>query len=291
MSIAGEWILKRLLAVRKKVSDLKSVKQSQINHEDYIRWQYNSSKTLFKKFSNLCVAGKSVLEIGCGTGGRSAFLASQGAKRVVGIDIQHNEIDVAKKSTKGLYPELARKLEFYACGENEKLDLGTFDVVMLVDVMEHVVSPPDMMRLMHQYTKPGGQAFFSCIGYYNHAGSHMGMLPFVNLFFSDETILNTVRNEVSQPDYIPGRFDSNPPIERWRGLYDLRDRPGEYLNKLTLRKLNKLVKYSIFPYTEKTVIGFSENHNLLRPLNLLKDIPMLQEVFHSLVVVECRRGV
>ena len=159
----------------------------------------------------------------------------------------------------------------------------------MVDCMEHVVSPPSMMRLAHGYTRPGGQFFFSNYGYYHHAGSHTDLLPFVNVVFSDETILNVTRRLVTEPDYQPTRFDSDPPIERWRGLYDLRDRPGEHLNKLTLREMKKLVRHSIFSETRMTVVGFGRKHPLLRLLDGLRHVPLIQEVYHSLVVVECRK--
>lgn len=85
-------------------------------------------------------------------------------------------------------------------------------------------------------------------------GDPHGPDPFVNLLFSDETILNVIRWDVSRPDYRPTRFDSSPPLERWKGLYDLRDRPGEYLNKITIRGVRRLLRYGPFRSSRLTVI-------------------------------------
>lgn len=259
------------------------------NYVDYIRWQYESSSRLFALYPDFDPRGKEILEIGCGTGGRAAYLASCGAKRVVGIDINGEEIAVAKRQCAELFPETNSNLEFHTSGEDRPLDIGQFDLVILVDCMEHVVSPPAMMRLAYDYTKPSGKCYFSCIGYYHHRGSHMGLIPFANVFFSDETILNVMRWWVQQPSFVPSRFDSNPPIERWRGIYDLRDRPGERLNKLTIRDMKRLVKYSIFPRARIKVVGLGGAKRLLAPFSLLKNVPLVQEVFHSYVIAEFQK--
>jgi len=94
---------------------------------------------------------------------------------------------------------------------------------------------------------------------------------------------------VSRPDYVPAAWDSNPPIDRWRGIYDLRDRPGEHLNKITIREMKKLVRNSIFPHARLTIIGFGDQHSFLRLLNPLRHVLFLQEVFHSYVVEEFRK--
>jgi len=111
-------------------------------------------------------------------------------------------------------------------------------------------------------------------------------MPFVNVFFSDEEILNVLRWIVSQPGYVPGRFDSDPPIDRWRGLYDLRQRPGEYLNKITLADMKKLVRYSPFHTGKMHVIGFDADRPLVKVLNALRHVPVIQEAVHSYVVLE-----
>jgi hypothetical protein len=185
-----------------------------------------------------------------------------------------------------LYPELASRVEYHASTEHGRLDLGEFDIVVLIDCLEHVVSPPDMLRLAHGYTREGGRCFISLYGWFHARGSHYGLMPFVNVFFSDEEILNVVRWWVSRPDYVPHRFDSDPPIERWRGLYDLRQRPGEYLNKITLREMKKLVHRSPFRTGKMHVIGFGRSSPAVKVLNVLRHVPVIQEAVHSYVVLE-----
>jgi hypothetical protein len=77
-------------------------------------------------------------------------------------------------------------------------------------------------------------------------------------------------------------WDSDPPTARWEGIYNLRDRPGEYLNKITIRSIKKMVKYAPYRRGRMFVIGF--RNAKLRWLNPMRHIPIVNEVFHSVVV-------
>jgi SAM-dependent methyltransferase len=222
-------------------------------------------------------------------GGRSAYLAHQGAARVVGIDINRQEIELARKLLRSELPELEARVEYHVSPENAPLDLGPFDYVVLVDAMEHVVSPPAILRLAHRYVREGGDVYFSTVGWYHHDATHTGLLPWVQVLFSDETILNVIRWMVSQPDYRPSRFDSQPPVERWRGIYDLRDRPGEHLNKITIREIRRLVRHTVFSEATMRVLGFRKAHPLVPFLNVLRHVPLVQELVHSGIVVRLRK--
>lgn len=286
MSFVGEYVLRSIVTLRSRRGGRVMLAAPEQDHADYIAMQFASSPSLFSKYPKLDLRGKRVLEIGCGTGGRTAFLASQGVERAVGIDINAAEIEVARREVPKLFPEVASLVEYHVAMESGRLDIGEFDVVVLIDCLEHVVSPPDMLRLAHDYMRPGGQCYISLYGWYHARGSHFGLMPFVNVFFSDEEILNVARWWVSRPEYKPHRFDSDPPVARWRGLYDLRQRPGEYLNKITLAEMKKLVRHAPFSRGQMHVIGFGRSSPVVKALNVLRHIPVIQEALHSYVVLE-----
>jgi SAM-dependent methyltransferase len=249
--------------------------------ESYHNWQYETSQAMFASFPDFDFRNKRILDLGCGLGGRAAWLARNGAREVVGIDINAAELGDATRLAGELYPE-TRNLHFYVSKEDEQLaSIGEFDLVLLLDSIEHVVSPLKALRLVRKYLQQGGKAYFTTMGWYHHAGSHMG-IPFATIFFSDETILNFTRWQVSRPDYKPSPWDSDPPTARFEGVYDLRDRPGEYLNKVTIRQLKKLVRYSPFPRGKVVLLGFRNAR--LRWLNPLRHVPIVNEAFHSAVV-------
>jgi hypothetical protein len=144
----------------------------------------------------------------------------------------------------------------------------------------------EVLRGARNYLKEGGTLYFTTIGWYHHAGSHTG-IPFGSVFFSDKTILDYMRWKVSRPGYQPGPWDSDPPIARWQGIQDLRDRPGEQLNKITIRQMKNLVKAAPFREGKVHVIGF--RNPKVRWVNPLRHIPVVNEVFHSGVVGVLRK--
>src|SRR5687768_1815403 len=123
MSKPGEAVLKGLVSLANRVRKPNTI-TAQWSSESYIQWQYDSSERLFSKYPNLDVRDKEVLEIGCGTGGRAAFLTMQGARRVVGIDINAQEIQTARELCPTLYPEIKGRCEYVLSAENTPLDIG-----------------------------------------------------------------------------------------------------------------------------------------------------------------------
>jgi len=283
----AEWVLKQIVLRREGGAERDEDESRFDGARQYFEWQLQTSDALFSRYPNFDVTGKRVLDIGCGVGGRCAYFARRGAAQVVGIDINADEIALARQVCAEVRPAASPIIQFLVSRENAAMpELGQFDMVFLVDAMEHVVSPPNILRLAYEYVKPGGKCCFNTIGWYNYHGSHVGYMPWLNLFFSDETILNVIRWSVSRPDYRPTAFDSDPPIERWRGIYNLRDRPGEHLNKITISELKRLVRYTIFRSATMRIVPFGSRNPLVRLLNPLRHVPVLQEVFHSGVVVE-----
>jgi 2-polyprenyl-3-methyl-5-hydroxy-6-metoxy-1,4-benzoquinol methylase len=252
-----------------------------ISSGDYHQWQIDTSAKMFSSFTDFDFKGKRILELGCGLGGRSVWLAANGAGEVIGIDINQAEIEKANRIRKERYSHLSN-LAYYPCKENERLEhVGDFDFVLLLDSLEHVISPLRVILAAREYTKPGGKVYFTTCGWYHHNGSHTG-IPFASLFFSDETILNVLRWHFRRADYDPNMWDSEPPVARWEYIYDLRDRPGEYLNKISIHDMKKLIKYAPFRKGRLLVQGF--RNPKLRWLNPLSHVPVINEVFHSAVV-------
>ncbi len=106
-------------------------------------------------------AGKTVLEIGCGTGETAAALAAAGAV-VLATDFASPAIATAQERHKHA------NLTFRACQVEEIT--GTFDVILLQDVFEHVDNPVATLKTLHAFSKPGGQMIFTCPAFLNPRG-------------------------------------------------------------------------------------------------------------------------
>ena len=96
---------------------------------------------------NTDIAGKKVLDIGCGLGGPSVLLASEHqAASVIGIDIQREQVDLSSKlaASKGV----ARKVSFQLVEPGPlPFDEAAFDVVFSDGV---IVQIPDKRALFEQ---------------------------------------------------------------------------------------------------------------------------------------------
>ncbi|GLS26990.1 bifunctional 2-polyprenyl-6-hydroxyphenol methylase/3-demethylubiquinol 3-O-methyltransferase UbiG [Marinibactrum halimedae] len=106
------------------------------------------------------IAGKKVLDIGCGGGIASEGLAQRGAT-VTGIDLGEAPLEVAKLHAL----ESGLNID-YQCVAAEALaeeQAGTFDVVTCLEMLEHVPDPASIITACATLLKPGGQLFLSTI--------------------------------------------------------------------------------------------------------------------------------
>jgi ubiquinone/menaquinone biosynthesis C-methylase UbiE len=98
--------------------------------------------------------GKTVLELGCGTGEYSLWYASQGAKEVIGVDLSDGSLAIAnqKKEAAGL-----TNVKFVKQNILE-LDLpdNYFDYAYSVGVLHHTGDPYKGFQHLCRVTKPGG---------------------------------------------------------------------------------------------------------------------------------------
>ena len=111
------------------------------------------------------VATARVLEVGCGTGFWTAFCQTQGVKDYTGIDIA------------AVVPEqLAPQFPMYQFAQSDIAagilpDGGSFDVVLCVDVCQHIADPEDFRRALKAIRAaavPGGHLIIT--GWYPISG-------------------------------------------------------------------------------------------------------------------------
>lgn len=106
------------------------------------------------------LAGKTVLDVGCGGGILSESMAGQGAA-VTGIDLGDKPLQVAKLHLleSGKQVEY-RKIAVEVLAEEQP---GRYDVVTCMEMLEHVPDPESCVRACAQLVKPGGHVFFSTL--------------------------------------------------------------------------------------------------------------------------------
>jgi 2-polyprenyl-6-hydroxyphenyl methylase/3-demethylubiquinone-9 3-methyltransferase len=105
------------------------------------------------------LAGLRVLDIGCGGGLISEPMARLGAT-VVGLDAAEKNIAVAR-----LHAEQGDLAIEYRCASAEELAAAgeSFDVVLALEVVEHVADLASFMAACARLARPGGAAVFSTL--------------------------------------------------------------------------------------------------------------------------------
>jgi len=96
------------------------------------------------------LAGKSALDVGCGAGLLCEPLARLGAD-VTGIDAAAENAMAAAAHAEG-----AGLAVRYMTGEVGALDIGTFDLVTCMEVIEHVADKPAFVAALAERLAPGG---------------------------------------------------------------------------------------------------------------------------------------
>lgn len=107
------------------------------------------------------LAGKKVLDVGCGGGILAEAMARQGAD-VLGIDLATKALKVAELHALEAQSHGVRYREISAEGLAEEQP-ESFDVVTCMEMLEHVPSPSLVVQACNDLVKPGGHVFFSTI--------------------------------------------------------------------------------------------------------------------------------
>jgi 2-polyprenyl-6-hydroxyphenyl methylase/3-demethylubiquinone-9 3-methyltransferase len=106
------------------------------------------------------LAGKMVLDVGCGGGILAESMAARGA-RVTGIDAADKPLKVAQLHLL----ESGRTVDYRLAAAEELVREmpEAFDVVTCMEMLEHVPDPAATVVACAELLKPGGHAFFATI--------------------------------------------------------------------------------------------------------------------------------
>jgi len=103
--------------------------------------------------------GKEILDLGCAGGFMAEAIAQRGAK-VTGIDPAQKAIEIARSHAESEHLSIK-----YDVGVGENLPYGdqTFDIVVCVDVLEHVSDLNQVINEIARVLKPGGYLAYDTI--------------------------------------------------------------------------------------------------------------------------------
>jgi len=129
------------------------------------------------------IAGKVVVDFGCGEGAEAIEMVQRGAKKVIGIDIREDILQTARE--RAASAGLASACLFQHSTQEP------VDVVVSFDAFEHFADPLGILRVMDTLLKSDG-AVLASFGptWYHPLGGHLfSVFPWAHLIFSEEALI------------------------------------------------------------------------------------------------------
>ncbi|KAF8764356.1 Phosphoethanolamine N-methyltransferase 3 like protein [Argiope bruennichi] len=105
--------------------------------------------------------GQKVLDVGCGIGGHSFYMAEKYDVEVLGVDLSVNMMTVATEYLSER-PHLDKKVKFVICDITKSVyDDASFDTIYSRDTLLHIPNKEELFRNFEKWLKPGGKILFT----------------------------------------------------------------------------------------------------------------------------------
>ena len=125
-------------------------------------YQNDSADTDIHKTAETGLAGKKVLDVGCGGGILSESMARRGAD-VTGIDLGTENLKAAALHAEQSALHETLRYQHIPIEELAKTQAGQFDVVTCMEMLEHVPDPSSIVQACFELLAPGGVCVLSTI--------------------------------------------------------------------------------------------------------------------------------
>jgi SAM-dependent methyltransferase len=129
------------------------------------------------------LAGRTVIDFGCGDGVEAVEMAQRGASRVIGLDIR--EPALARARERAARAGVAERCSFVT-GTDERAD-----VVLSMDSFEHFDRPDEVLAEFRRLLRDGGSAIveFGPTWYHPRGGHLFSVFPWAHLVFTERALL------------------------------------------------------------------------------------------------------
>lgn len=166
--------------------------------QSYCNAQYKWAETSYALHSKyLDIEGKTVLDAGCGMGGKTTFYAQKGCKLIIGIDISEKSLASARAFAT---EKQIRNVEFiHGSLAAMPFESDKFDVIIINDAIEHITRPI-LIKSFEEFKrvlKPGGRICLEFPPWSSFDASHLYdyiSIPWCQLLFSQKTLINVMNS-------------------------------------------------------------------------------------------------
>lgn len=225
--------------------------------------------------------GKTVLDLGCNRGYLLHSFLQHAKFDAIGADLVSYYLRDAQRR----YGDIIKFVE--TTPTSIPLPSDSVDVVYTIDTVEHLSSPREIFNEAYRVLKPGGVFLVHYNPWFNPHGSHLEDIiafPWPHVFFSMDTLLNVAARLYDSPHYPTACYYVDKNGNRKPNPFKDRDSWGTYLNYMTIRKFNRLLKQTQFRVRHQEKIGFGgHTFKLSRAVRGLAHVPLLDEFFTSVL--------
>jgi ubiquinone/menaquinone biosynthesis C-methylase UbiE len=200
--------------------------------EAYSLWEYRTGRDILESYADRLgdLRGKSVLDVGCGLGGKTVAYAEAGA-RVTGVDISEDNISRCVEFARSRGVEAV-----FTAGDAERLPFaeGAFDAIIANDSLEHFASPEGALRELARVLKSGGSIFLFFTPWGSPLGSHLYdyiHTPWCHLVFPEWLLRALLERELAS------RGEAGPAA----GAERLMNEYHRELNRITVRRYRRIL--------------------------------------------------
>jgi SAM-dependent methyltransferase len=245
----------------------------------YTEWQFVKGGQTIQFFlpfhtQEQMFQGKTVLDIGCGGGGKTCYYATFRPNKIIGIDIVEHYAEEGNAFAR--QKNLADIASFMTADASAMPFADeTFDTIIMNDAMEHVDQPEKTLAECFRVLKPGGHLYINFPPYYHPYGAHLSDaigIPWVHSLFSERTLIDSYKRLVAD---LPDGQD------RVRFRISKNDRGEEYfsyINRMTIARFRRIQQGVPHPAVYQKEIP------LRQVVSGLAKLPGLREYFVKMVV-------
>jgi len=251
--------------------------------EAYSAWEHRWGRELVRTYLEPAgdLDGKTVLDVGCGLGGKTVAYHEAGAKMVVGTDLLAENIAASREYAQGHAPELEGAF-FASDAAHLPVAPEAFDTVVANDAMEHFARPEAALEEMASATRLGGAIWLFFTPHFSPLGSHLYdyvYTPWCHLLFTRGQLRGAIGRVLRERSPEATETEIGASLDEIMTSYD-RD-----LNHMSIRWFLRIIR---------DVSGLDVSYLELRParfrwLGWLTRVPILRELVTGFVICRLER--
>ncbi|HEX5132757.1 MAG TPA: class I SAM-dependent methyltransferase [Candidatus Krumholzibacteria bacterium] len=248
--------------------------------DDYSRWEHHWGLEFARRYMNPRhdLAGRRVLDVGCGLGGKTVAYAECGA-RAVGLDILDANVEQSRRYADGTGADVD-----FVVADAARIPVrdAAFDTVVANDAMEHFADPASALAEMARTVVKGGGIWIFFTPHYSPLGSHLYdyvYTPWCHLLFTRAQLAAAIRRILAErsPDASTGDVDAR--------VAEIMQSYQSDLNHMSIHRFTAIVRK--VPGLRVSLLELRPaRFGWLKPLTL---IPGVRELFSGFVICRLER--